>query len=97
MNNGQPSELERRVDEVLFYMWDPLGFKDEPYCRNEYRSYVQEVFSCLEQSKSSIEVENLLIDIVENRMGLIISREIARHVGKILHRYKKLIDAENNA
>ena len=97
MDNGQSSELERRVDEVLFYMWDPLGFKGEPYTRKEYRSYVKEVFSCLEQSKYSTEVENLLIDIVENRMGLTISREIARHVGKILHRYKKSIDTENSA
>lgn len=93
MSDTQISELEKRVDEVLFYMWDPLGFKAEPYARTEYRSYVKEVLNYLEDGKSSEEISNLLIDIVENRMGLTFSREITQIAGKLLHRHKKAIDS----
>ena len=51
MSNFQENELERRVDEVLFYIWDPLGFKGEPFARTEYRNYVEEVLICLQESK----------------------------------------------
>ena len=93
MENTQTNELERRVDEVLFYIWDPLGFKGEPFARTEYRNYVKEVLGCLEDEKSSEEVSDLLIEIVENRMGLVFSREVALTVGKLLIRHKNAIDS----
>jgi hypothetical protein len=96
MENDQASELERRVDEVLFYEWDPLAFKGEPFTRNEYRCYVQEVLSCLEHNYSSEVVAELLTDIVENRMGLAINRESALTVGKLLIRHKRATDTESN-
>ncbi len=94
MNNSQENELERRVDEVLFYLWDPFGFKGEPFARTEYRNYVEEVFNCLQNANSSDELSTLLIDIVENRMGLEFSSEISQTVGKLLFRHKKTIDSE---
>ena len=94
MDNSQESELERRVDEVLFYIWDPFGFKGEPFARTEYRNYVEEVLNCLQVAKSSDEISALLIEIVENRMGLVFSPEISQTVGKLLFRHKKTIDSE---
>ena len=94
MNNSQESELERRVDEVLFYKWDPFGFKGEPFARTEYRNYVKEVLSCLQDAGSSDDISDLLMDIVENRMGLVFSPEISQTVGKLLFRHKKTIDSD---
>lgn len=94
MEITQTNELGRRVDEVLFYIWDPFGFNSEPFARTEYRSYVEEVLSCLQDAKSSDEITDLLIDIVENRMGLVFSREISQTAGKLIFRHKKTIDSE---
>jgi len=94
MDNAQDKELERRIDEVLFYKWDPFGFKGEPFARTEYRNYVGEILKCLQDAKYPDEVSALLIDIVENRMGLVFSREISLKVAELLCRYKKITDSE---
>ena len=94
MDNTQLNELERRVDEVLFYIWDPFDFKSEPFARIEYRNYVDEVLNCLQNAKSSNEISALLIDIVENRMGLVFRREISLKAAKLLFRHKKTTDSE---
>lgn len=33
-------ELYRRVDEVLFYVWDPIGVANSPAARDEYYGYL---------------------------------------------------------
>ena len=38
-------QLRQRVDEILFYKWDPLGFSSSTLPRDEYVNYVEEVFS----------------------------------------------------
>ena len=40
-------ELYRRVDEVLHYLWDPIGVAGAPEARDEYYSYLPHVFSLL--------------------------------------------------
>ena len=87
------NELERRVDEVLYYIWDPFGLKDEPFARAEYRMYVPEVLNDLESDKTPEEIMNLLIDIVENRMGLTIKHELALTVSRLLLRHKNAINS----
>ena len=34
----------KRVDEILFYRWDPIGISDSDWPRNEYKTYVPQVF-----------------------------------------------------
>lgn len=94
MQNSLASELERRVDEVLFYLWDPFGFDGEPFAREEYRSYVKEVLNCIEEGKNSEQIAELLTDIIENRMGLEFDREISLTVGKLLIRHRNALDPE---
>ncbi len=36
-------ELIQRIDEVLFYEWDPIGVSDEPWARAEYSSYAMTI------------------------------------------------------
>lgn len=96
MQNSLASELEMRVDEVLFYLWDPFAFNAEPFAREEYRDYVMEVFNFVEAGKNSEQIAELLTDIVENRMGLEFSRETSLNVAKLLVRHRTAIDAEAN-
>lgn len=39
------SQLRQRVDEILFYKWDPLGFSSSSLPRDEYANYVEQAFS----------------------------------------------------
>ncbi len=32
-------EMINRIDEVLYYKWDPIGVSNEPCARGEYSSY----------------------------------------------------------
>ena len=43
MNKEKLRELERRIDEVLFYVWDPIGVSDTPAARGEYSSYTMTI------------------------------------------------------
>lgn len=44
------NELKNRVDEVLFYIWDPIGVSHEPCARWEYKSYIPQVLRLIEQN-----------------------------------------------
>jgi hypothetical protein len=37
--------LYKRIDEILFYKWDPIGVSDMDWSRDEYQSYLPRVFS----------------------------------------------------
>ena len=43
MNKNKVRELERRIDEVLYYVWDPIGVSDIPAARGEYSSYTMTI------------------------------------------------------
>lgn len=38
------NELYSRIDEVLHYVWDPIGISGVPEARDEYHSYLPVVF-----------------------------------------------------
>jgi hypothetical protein len=63
-------ELRRRVDEILYYIWDPIGVAAEPSTRDEYERYVAGLISLLETNADSKEIAAYLDDIAKNRMGL---------------------------
>lgn len=50
MRSFNKGELQRRVDEVLFYVWDPIGVSDEPFARGEYESYVPGIATLVEKT-----------------------------------------------
>ena len=33
-----------RVDEVIYYLWDPVGVSDEPDTRDKYKNYADHIF-----------------------------------------------------
>lgn len=47
----------KRIDEILFYKWDPIGISDSDWSRDEYQSYVPQVFKlALESSQEAMEI-----------------------------------------
>ena len=66
--NTKDLKLFERVDEVLFYMWDPLGMSYEPACRDEYSSYVEKIYQMLIDGKFEQELAQHLTWLCENEM-----------------------------
>ena len=77
-------ELYQRTDEVMHYVWDPIGVAGIPRARDEYDSYLPQVFSMLIEQKSEAEVASYLTDIEDRRMGLTPGPEKASQVASML-------------
>ena len=77
-------ELYRRTDEVIHYIWDPIGVSTCPSARDEYYSYLPEIFGLL---KSSVDAERIaahLTEIATKRMGLFENRKHDLEVAEVL-------------
>jgi hypothetical protein len=86
--------LYRRVDEVLHYVWDPIGVAGTPEARDEYDSYAPHVFSMLIHDASSAEIAKFLVTTETEAMGLSGSERVqerADEVVQILERWREYI------
>lgn len=64
------SELEVRCDEVLHYIWDPIGIRGQPGARDEYCSYGSEVTALLVTGANREQVRDHLNNVSLKMMGL---------------------------
>ena len=86
----EDNELYRRCDEVLHYLWDPIGIREEPAARDEYHSYLPGVFSLVKDGAAEGTAVDYLTE-VEQRMGLANEPERAREVARVLIDSRKWI------
>jgi hypothetical protein len=93
MRNFDANELERRVDEVLFYKWDPIGVSDTPCARGEYKSYVAGVLSILVANEKVNPIADHLGNIERNRMGEVPDMQRLAKVAELLLEHKRAISA----
>ena len=77
-------DLYQRADEVMHYVWDPIGIAGVPQARDEYDSYLPQVFSMLIGKTKEVEIAAYLTGIEDERMGLTPSPEKAAQVAAIL-------------
>ena len=77
-------ELYQRVDEVMHYVWDPIGVSGTPPARDEYDGYLPQVFAMLLEAKDRGSISAYLTQVEEERMGLTPSRERAEEVTEVL-------------
>ena len=84
-------ELYRRTDEILHYIWDPIGIKDVPQARDEYHAYFPRVFARVLENYSDDEIADYLIKVESEEMGLTTDRKRALEVAKILTETKNWI------
>jgi len=73
-------ELYQRTDELLHYVWDPIGVSGIPSARDEYNSYLPQVFSMLVESRKPEDIAMYLAEVEEQRMGLTPNRGKASQV-----------------
>jgi len=63
------AELHQRIDEILHYLWDPIGVAHVPDARDEYANYVPKVFSLLKSDAKENDIAGYLSEITAERMG----------------------------
>jgi hypothetical protein len=63
-------DLLARINEVLHYIWDPIGARGDPNARDEYDSYVPGVYSLLESGSTVDQIATHLDKIATEGMGL---------------------------
>lgn len=74
-----------RVDEVLFYKWDPLHFSNSTLPRDEYASYVPDVFRLALESESPDAVADYLTYVATERMCMNEDRQRDLEVARLIH------------
>jgi len=87
----QQMELYRATDEILHYVWDPIGISEEPNARDEYHNYLPQIFKMLIDQRTEEMIVEHLVKIEAEAMGLKPNKEKAMKVAKVLYEYKEKI------
>ena len=85
-------ELYRRVDEIVHFVWDPIGIAGNPYARDEYKSYLTAIFGRVKAGDIDAIVEYMRW-IAGDRMGLIFDEERARKAAERMLEWKEFIES----
>ncbi len=88
---AKEKELWTRVDEVLHYLWDPIGISDAPQARSEYSSYLPQVFKRVLNQDSKESTAKYLVSIETDFIGLSGNKTKALDVAETLLAYRKII------
>jgi len=92
MRKFDNDELRRRVDEVLYDIWDPIGVNEEPYARAEYDSYVPKVFQLVLENNAVEPISSYLAGAVRTSMGLVPKKKKCDYAAQLLLSHKKAIE-----
>lgn len=74
----------KRVSEVLFHDWDPIGVNDEVAVRDEYDAYAVEIARMLASGVSASDLAQHLVRVETEGLGLRPQPERARAVAQKL-------------
>lgn len=83
--------LYNAVDEVLHYVWDPIGVSAAPQARDEYHCYLPKVFGMLHSGATEESIATYLGEVATDRMGLSANPQHDREVASILIDWKDTI------
>jgi hypothetical protein len=87
--------LYRAVDEVLHYVWDPIGVSDVPQARDEYHGYLVKIFSLVRDGGDEQVIASVLGAITTESMGLTANTSHDLKVARILIDWRDLIREKN--
>lgn len=82
-------ELYKRIDEILFYKWDPIGVSDSDWARDEYQSYLPKIFAFALESNSPEPIAEFLGVVSNEIMGLSVAPEHNRKIAELIIEVKK--------
>ena len=82
-------EFYKRIDEVLFYKWDPIGISDGAWARDEYQSYLPKIFKLALENKTPEPIANYLNLIATENMGLSAAKHHDTKIAKLILEIKE--------
>ena len=88
-----PDELARRIDEILFYVWDPIVVRNTASARHEYRSYVKKILSILKEDKGQHEISYYLEQLESGMLAGAVNHKRLDKVARQILDHKDAIDA----
>ena len=77
--------LYTRIDEILFYRWDPIGFADSSGPRYEYSMYVNTIFNMMIKGASAKKLAKHLTMISTEWIGRPENKERDKEVATLIH------------
>ncbi|MGE3166369.1 MAG: hypothetical protein AB7O52_15800 [Planctomycetota bacterium] len=91
-----PHELKlyKRCGEVLYYIWDPIGVAGAPGARDEYESYLPQVFKLLRDGEGENQIVDYLVSVETDSMGLSPNRDRAKNAAAVLLEWRDWIAGE---
>ena len=91
LRERREAELRKRCDEVLHYVWDPIGVAGTPGARDEYRSYVSKVLTLVRDEAPPEKIAKHLNNLEANSMGLTPNEDRAIETAKVLLEWREWI------
>jgi hypothetical protein len=85
------AEIYGRCDEVLHYIWDPIGVAGAPGARDEYHSYLPQVFALVRENAAPERIAEYLVTVEEQSMGLPANPERTRAAVEVLIEWREWI------
>lgn len=82
----------KRIDEILFYKWDPIGISDSDWARDEYRSYLPRAFAYAMESESPEPIARYLGVVISESMELSASPDHDMKIAKLIMEVKDSYD-----
>lgn len=89
--------LYRAVDEVLHYVWDPIGVSAFAECRDEYHAYLPQVFGLVREGADESKIAAYLTAVATERMGLSPRPEHDHEVARLLLAWKHSVASSDLA
>ncbi|MBC5786397.1 hypothetical protein H8N03_25905 [Ramlibacter sp. USB13] len=86
--------LYRAVDEVLHYIWDPIGVAGAPGARDEYYGYLPTVYGMVKDGREALEIARYLGEVAVEGMGLSPDAENDLKVAQTLVQWREAIGAD---
>ena len=86
------AELYDRCNEVLHYIWDPIGVSGSVSARDEYDAYIPPIFALVNENAPSSEIAGALVRFVSERMELTPDRKKAQEVAELLLEWRERIN-----
>ena len=69
-------QLYKDIDEILWKDWDPIGVSSMGAPRDEYNTYVPQVFKLAIEDAAPLKIAEYLHRVVTERMGLYVPRSL---------------------
>ncbi len=84
--------LYKKIDDLLLSDWDPCCVSGYPEARDEYLSYLPQVFRLAIEGAEPKKIANYLVSVEKEQMGLKSDKKLCMKIAKIIVTEKEALD-----